>query len=430
MKQKKIDYKIKNGYSKKKSKSHKSPRTSSGLYLVIIAFIVLTTSSYYLLNNIKKKVYQKKAVSFLLNLPPLNHFLLINESKIKKRGLNSVVMLTFHRDTKTTILSFFPSEASFDKKYSLAHYYIKNGVQGLLNQFQNFFNISFHYLVLFENFYEKTSQRYKNVLVHLETKKNLVFHYSLLKPSKNTKNLYLIKGKNLIKYLLFHQQSKNLSSIKSKRVRLLYTITTFLSSGNQLVNKLKNDPKRETYFGSSNLSLTKSIPFLKALSVIKPVNIFSYPFTFKKRRKIFFLKTKSKDYLQFIHSSITDYKQTYTFNTQYYLQVMQSLGFIDIKKKIRLKILNHSGRDYQYSSSTFKTFFHILNLDIISYLDDKQPITKSYLINSSHNLEMTNYVQGVLRINKVYNSGNRVNPFYDLILIMGKDFPKISSKEL
>ncbi|MDH4128979.1 MAG: hypothetical protein OEV44_09515 [Spirochaetota bacterium] len=433
MKRNKIDYKIKksNYTIIKKTKSIKDARTNkySGIYIIIVAFFALTVLSVYLLQDIKKlkKNMPSHKTALPKNIPEILYYLLINETSEKELG--SVVMFTLHRDSKILILSYLPSEVTFDKKHSLSYYYKSKGANELLKQFKTIFDASFYYITLSTNFYEKTSSILKNVIVHLENKKELTIPYSML-DKKDNKSLYYISGNNLINYLDLEKKTSNLSLIQTKGTRLLYTIMAYLSSEKEILNILNNKMLISKHILGSNIPQKLLESLIKVIAKIKLTNVYSYPFSFTKKASDIYLDSSYKQYFQFIQFIKTRYEQKNNFSPGHYLQIIKSLGSISTGKKIRLKVIDQSGRGYQYSSPSFNSFFNILNLDVLVYNEEKDILNNSYIVNSIHNLEILNYVKGALKINLVYESAARSNPFFDLILVIGKDFPKIFSEKL
>ena len=416
MKQKKIDYKIKKNSpplitkkSKKKVEGNESTG-GKGLFIIFFAFLALTAVSYYLLRDIKTvpepiidKVYK--------DLPIYSHLIVLNESE---NQLSSVVLITFHRDKQKLVLTYFPSEITMSNNKTLHDEYKSNGVKGVLFQFQkyfqDFFKGTFHYILVKKMFYTKISSQLRNVNLYKEGDKRLIVNENWL-DNGSSQNFYSVHGENLIKYLKLNERSRTLSSISSKRIRLLYTVISFLSNKNDLSGVLNADSKRDSYFKMSSFSDKEREGFLKVLKFLRLENIYTYPLSIRQHKKSFTLSSSAREYFQFLQTPARQPK---------------------IGKKMRVKIIDQSGGGNRIENidRTFKSYFHnVLNLKIVNYeYKGSDVINKSYLININHNLEVLNYAKGVLRIGTFYHSAHQGSKYYDLILVMGKDFPKISSK--
>ncbi|HEO64258.1 MAG TPA: hypothetical protein ENI73_00155 [Spirochaetes bacterium] len=426
MKQRRFDYKVnkntQNTPSPRHSKTKSDFSEKRGLQIIIISFIALTIASYYILDRVRPETppsHQKEGH----NIPDLSHFLIMNKANGESKSLHSVVMVTYHRHTHLTLLSYFPSGLALDGKISINQHYRENGAKRVVKEFQDHFKLTFLFLTLHDSFYQKMSQELKSVKVYARNTNNLIVPFQLLDKINDGSKLYLAQGKNLVKYLLFDQKTNNSKTIEKKKVLLLHTLMGLLSEGEALAKALKGASITKRDVGETNIPANQFKSYQEALLKVKLLNVYTYPYRFKKKNSLFLLKENPSDnYLKLIKSIQNRYNRGSPYTAKDYLNELQSLDFIPSNKKIVVNVVDFSGRRNQYSSA-LRSYFNSHNLKILySQGRRNQTIEKSYLIDVGHNLEKLNYVKGVLRVSKVYNSVDQKNESIDLIFMMGKDF--------
>ena len=440
MRQKKIDYKVKrNEPLAAKHKRVRNPQKSGkgGGFIIILLSVGILVGVYYWVDYLYRDKKEGKAeiIPQPVSGSGMSHILLINEGNGSPQSLNSVVMLGYHHASRLIILSYFPPDCSLDKKRSLEHYYSQGQADSILREFKKFFGMDFNYITVSRSFYERLSRIYEPVYIYKKDNKALVFSDKYLIKSGKDKHIYSLSGENLSRYLLFDSKWQNDYINYIKRIRMLHVIKSFLMTAKSMTDKNgifkammeKRSPGR--WFLSEDLPEMEKDRLRRGLRFIRQENIISYPFRFKRHRRYLEVTPESGKYLQLISFIKTRFSQRISFTPKHYLEVVRALGQAHKENPIRLKIIDRSGRGYQYTSQTFRGFFELLNLKIVNYQDGTESLGKSYIVNSNHNIEMSSYVQGALRVGRAYNSAHQANAYHDVLLIMGKDFPRISSSE-
>ncbi len=426
MKQRRFDYKVNKNTQNTPSPRHSKTKSESsekrGIQIIILSFIALTVVSYYILDSVRPKP-QATQLKGSHDIPDISHFLIMNKDNEESKSLHSIVMVTYHRHIHLVLLSYFPSDLSFDGKRSINQHYRENGAEGVVEQFQDHFKLTFLFLTLHNSFYQKMSQVLKSVKVYARNTNNLIVPFHLLKKIDNETKLYLAQGENLVKYLLFDQKANDLKTIEKKKVLLLHTLLAFLSKSQALAKTLNGASIAARDVGETNIPANRIKSYQEALLKIKLLNVYTYPYRFKKKNHLFLLQEHPSDnYPRLIESIQNRYNRGSPYTAKDYLNELQSLNVIPSDKKIVVNVIDFSGRKNQYSSA-LRSYFSSHNLKLLySQGRRNQVIEKSYLIDAGHNLEKLNYVKGVLRVTKVYNSVDQKNEAIDLIFVMGKDF--------
>ncbi len=267
------------------------------------------------------------------------------------------------------------------------------------------------------------SQKLNSVKVYARNTNNLIVLSQLLDKINGQSKLYRVQGKNLVKYLLFDQKANDPKAIETKKVLLLHTLMAFLSKGQALTKTLNGASITKEDVGETNIPTNQLKSYQEALLRVKLLNVYTYPYRFKKKNSLFIIqKPPSDNYPKLIESIQNRYNRGLPYTAKDYLNELQSLNFIPSDKKIVVNVIDFSGRKNQYSSA-LRSYFNSHNLKVLYSQGRKnQTVEKSYLIDVGHNLEKLNYVKGVLRISEVYNSVDQTNESIDLIFVMGKDF--------
>ncbi len=391
MRQKKFDYKnykFKQSVSRRKRINKKKSFPIKGLISIFVIFILITVLLYYFLGINKTKESHELSKSDY-------HFIIINVNNPRDNKLISVIMMGYKKNTGKLILSYFPAKASLKQK-QLINVYNKKKENGLLDQFQWFFNKKFYYLVLYDNLYEKVSRKLKKVILYSEKNKEIIVHGSILEKYDQSNNFFLIQGYGISKYM---NPANKVLSTKTKHNRVLYSVLKLLSNGSEFVKAINN------YGVISNMPSNKGRIFLDMLSRIRIMDIYSYMFSFREKGELS-LKDSPEDYFRFIKSPTSLYPKA--------------------SNKIRVKVIDSSGLGHldEFSQSERKNFLvKVLNLDVSFYGIGRNIIDESYIVNLSDNLEMANYIKGSLKIKHIYNTANKPDQYYDILLVMGKDFP-------
>ncbi|MDH5681185.1 MAG: hypothetical protein OEZ36_06345, partial [Spirochaetota bacterium] len=420
----------------RRGKSTEKSVLGGGFFIILLSVGILVGVYYWVDYLYRDKTIKKAEIIPETGIPEdLSHILLLNEESASRQKLNSVVMLGFHQPSRLLIVSYFPPDSSLDKKRSLEHYYGQGGADSILREFKKSFGLNFSYVTVNRNFYERLSRNVEPVYIYMKNNQDLVFADKYLLRSAKDKNIYSLSGENLSRYLLFDNKWRNDYINYIKRVRMLHAVKSFLVSGRAITDKtgnLKPGFDRARAGGwtlSHDLTQKESSRLIRALRGLKQENIISYPFRFKRHRQYLEVRPESRRYLQLISFIKTRYRQKVSFTPKHYLEIVRALGQAHKENPIRLKIIDRSGRGYQYTSQSFRGFFELLNLKIVNYQDGVESLKESYIVNSNHNIEMSSYVQGALRVGRAYNSAHKARAYHDVLLIMGKDFPKISSSE-
>ncbi len=440
MKQRKFDYKIKKSEKISESPRNKHkyptprPKKYLGLFIIITVFLTTLVIAYYT-DFFKgfKSAPIKKDITFKKIISHINHFLIFNVTTEHENKLDSVVMVSFFQGSNNIVLSFFPSNLSLDNNHTLDYYFKGEGASGLSAHFFNYFKLPFQYINISEKFYAKASREIKNIIVSSQDKNHLSVPDRILKDIHKNKQLFLIEGKNINSYLMLNNQPNTVDQMNTKRNHFLHMMMSFFYHGQELSSKwrflydqiISQSPNVKDIH--SNLSDHSKKILLESLNNIKLVNVFTYPFILKYIQNKFIFTSDSshyKHFLQFIKTRIDEGK---SFTARHYHKIIQSIDRNIIQNNVRIKIIDRSGRGNQSEQPSFRRYFNFLNCDIISYYHEKKSIDESYLINTGYNHEVLSYIKGIMRINRVYDSVDYQNKSYDLILVIGKDFPEISS---